>query len=323
MHIGITYNLPVDYVSQGFHESDASSIINSATLAAVSSALQTLGHKASPIGNVNDLIKKLDSGARWDLVFNLADGTYGSGREALVPSLLDAYQIPYTFSDPVTLAICTDKALTKRLIKDFGIRTADFFIVEKEEELDEVHLHLHYPVFIKPLRGGRSLGVNEASYIENFESLSKHCLRLLRQFKQPVLIESYLPGREFTVGVMGTGDDAQVIGIMEFKFNEKAEQHAYTRRNKVFAKDFIQHEFPEDIEALQASEIALKSWRALRCKDLGRIDIRSNISHEPYFLEANPIPGLHPEHSDIVILSKNKGMAYHDLIEVIIKRYIG
>lgn len=316
MYIGITYNLAHSYSAQGFSEQDVSSFMLKETLHAIETALISLGHRTHLVGDFIGLINSIQSGQRWDLVFNIADGTMGTGREALIPAVLDSYNIPYTFSDPLSLTICTHKGMTKRIVRENGIKTPSFVIVEKKEDIERVNIP--YPLFIKPLMGGRSLGVNDNSYIEDPKTFKKNCAYLLDTIRQPILVETYLPGREFSIGIMGSGKDAKILGIVEVELNDKADRYAFSRLNKVHAGERVQYLFPEDEEASVASELALKAWNILGCRDLGRIDVRSDQHHQPNFIEANPIPGLHPEHSIIAILLKKNNISYRDLIKEII-----
>lgn len=320
MKIGITYNSHIDYKAQGFTEKEALSLSPMETVDAVHSALIQLGHESIKIGNFLALIELLLKGEKWDLIFNLADGTYVIGREALIPSVLDEYQIPYVFSTPLALLICLDKSIAKRIVRDHGISTASFSIIHNES--DAHAMQLHYPIFVKPLHGGRSFGISDESYIVDPASLINKCLYLIEKYKQPVLAESYLPGREFTVGILGTGDQSRVFGVMEVLPTEKAEPHCYSRKNKEFSHERMNYIIVEDEESEKAEQLALAAWRALMCKDAGRIDIRSDEHQNPHFLEANPIPGLNPQHSDLTRIAYFKNMSYQDLISEIIKDYI-
>ena len=130
MNIGITYDLRDDYLSEGYSYEETAEFDRIDTIDGIDEALQALGHTTDRIGNVKQLVKRLAAGHRWDLVFNIAEGMHGAGREALVPALLDAYRIPYTFSDPFVLTLTLHKGLTKTIIRAAGIRTADFVVVE-------------------------------------------------------------------------------------------------------------------------------------------------------------------------------------------------
>ncbi len=320
MKIGITYNFHADYCAQGFTEEEAITLNPQVTIDAIHNALVQLGHQPVKIGNFAALMACILKNEKWDLIFNIADGTYGYGREALIPSLLDAYQIPYVFSGPLSLAACLDKSFAKRIVRDQGVPTASFSIIYHES--DAYNIKLPYPLFIKPLLGGRSLGISEHSFIEESSNLIENSVYLLERYKQPVLVETYLPGREFTIGILGTGNEAKAVGVMEVILTEKAERYGYSRMNKTHCNERIKYKIVEDEEAKKAEKLALTAWRALNCKDVGRIDTRSDLFKQPHFIEANPIPGLHPIHSDLIRMANLKNITYINLISEIIKYYI-
>jgi len=161
--------------------------------------------------------------------------------------------------------------------------------------------------------------INPASKINNRRELDKTCMDLLKTFKQPVLVETYLPGREFTVGILGSGSKARALGAMEILLNPNAEQHAYSYENKERCEELVQYRLATDKEAKLAMQTALDSWRGLNLKDAGRVDLRSDAAGIPNFMEVNPLAGLHPEHSDLPILCTHLGISYRELISSIIE----
>jgi D-alanine-D-alanine ligase len=317
MNIGITYDLRDDYLSQGYGYEETAEFDRIDTIDGIDEALQSLGHTTDRIGNVKQLVKRLAAGHKWDLVFNIAEGMYGIGREALVPALLDAYRIPYTFSDPFVLTLTLHKGMTKTIIRSAGIHTADFVVVETPDEADSVSLP--FPLFVKPVAEGTGKGINDSSKVDTTEQLSVLCRHLLEEFKQPVLVETYLPGREFTAGIVGTGQEAQVVGVMEVLFRKHHEgDKIYSFNNKSNYEMLIDYHIPEQ-EAVQAcSDIALKSWKVLGCRDGGRVDIRMDGLGRMNFIEVNPLAGLNPVHSDLPIICRLLDIPYQDLIERIL-----
>ncbi len=229
-----------------------------------------------------------------------------------IPALLDAWGIPYVFSDPLVLSLTLHKGMTKRVIRDLGIPTPDFAIVETPAEIARVELP--YPLFTKPVAEGTGKGITAASKIENPTELARVCEKLLAGFRQPVLVETYLPGREFTVGIIGTGREAFVPAVMEVHLTEKAEKEVYSYANKEDWHGRIEYRLADDAQARAASETALAAWRGLGCRDGGRVDLRSDANGTPNFIEVNPLAGLRPEHSDLPILCGLAGMPYRDLI---------
>jgi D-alanine-D-alanine ligase len=315
--IGITYDLRDDYLAEGYGEEETAEFDHPRTIAAIEEALQSLGYETDRIGHIRALARRLVAGERWDLVFNIAEGLRGFGREAQVPALLDAWEIPYTFSDPLVLSLTLHKGMTKRVIRDLGIPTPDFAVVETPEEIAAVALP--FPLFAKPVAEGTGKGVTAASKIEDRADLPQVCRELLATFRQPVLVETFLPGREFTVGIIGTGAEAFVPGVLEVHLTEKAEKEVYSYANKEDWHGRIEYRLAADATASAANETALAAWRGLGCRDGGRIDLRADANGAPNFIEVNPLAGLRPEHSDLPILCEFAGMPYRELIAGIMR----
>ena len=166
---------------------------------------------------------------------------------------------------------------------------------------------------------GTGKGITPMSKINNREELHHVCLNLLQNFNQPVLIETYLSGREFTVGIIGTGKDARALGTLEVILKPIAEKNAYSYENKEHYDKMVQYVLVNDDEAKKAMEISLMAWRALDLKDAGRIDLRSDARGVPHFMEVNSLAGLNPVRSDLPILCTQLGMSYHELISSIIE----
>ena len=317
MIIGFTYDLKEDYLAEGFSEEAAAEFDAPETIEGISNALHGLGHEVVRIGNVRSLLKRLHQGERWDLVFNICEGVRGIGREAQVPAILEIFDIPYVFSDPLVLSLTLHKGMTKRIIRDLGIPTAPFAIVERPEDLDGIDLP--YPLFVKPVAEGTGKGIGPDSKVGNYTELKKICIDRLERFSQPVLVETFLPGREITVGIIGNGAKARVIGMMEVIYNQRETSGIYSYHNKAHYEDFIDYTVPEKELYERCSEIALASWRGLKCQDAGRVDLRLDQHGVPNFMEVNPLAGLNPLHSDLPILASKSGMDFNELIEKIIE----
>jgi len=319
MKIGLTYDLRSDYLAEGYSEIETAEFDREETIDALEEILKVLGHNPERIGNVRRLIERLMAGDRWDLVFNMAEGLKGVGREAQVPAILDIYSIPYTFSDPLVMSLTLHKGMTKRIIRDAGIPTSDFLVMEKA--IKESDILFQPPFFIKPVAEGTGKGVSPSSIIHRLEDLEPACEVMLNQYQQPVLIERYLSGREFTIGITGTGNDAVVIGTIEVHLLKGAEQGVYSYINKERCEELVEYKIADSTEdplVKRAEEISLRAWQILGCRDAGRVDIRCDKEDSPYFLEVNPLAGLHPDHSDLPIISKGVGLGYQALIERII-----
>lgn len=317
MKIGMTYDLREDYLKRGFSEEETAEFDSPVTINGIEKALKNLGHTIDRIGSLPDLVSRLARGDRWDLVFNIAEGLYGFGRESQIPALLEGYRIPCTFSDSMILAITLHKGITKNLLRDLGLPTPAFLVAESIEDLHAPlkKLGLQFPLFIKPVAEGTSKGITGASLVKDKKSLEATCLHLLKTFNQPVLVENFLPGREFTVGIIGTTASAQSLGVMEVQLNERAEQDVYSYENKEEYEDRVSYHLVKDKVAKKAEEIALKAWKKLGCRDGGRVDLRLDEAGIPNIMEINPLPGLNPLRSDLPILCSLIGITYPQLIE--------
>jgi D-alanine-D-alanine ligase len=320
MRVGLTYDLRAEYLAAGFGEEETAEFDRPETVEAIELALKNLGHEPDRIGHVRQLVARLARGDRWDLVFNIAEGMYGIGREAQVPAILDAYQIAYTFSDPLVMALSLHKGMTKHVVRAAGVPTPDFAMVHDLHDLDQVALP--FPLFAKPMAEGTGKGINAASKIGDRKALIEVGSRLLEQYRQPVLVERFLPGREMTVGIWGTGANAEVIGTMEIMLNSEAEPEVYSYVNKERCEELVEYRLAsaaDDGEVRRAEAVALDAWRALGCRDAGRVDIRSDAHAQPQFMEVNPLAGVHPAHSDLPMLCTARGIPYQRLIERIVE----
>ncbi|MEI6455884.1 MAG: ATP-grasp domain-containing protein [bacterium] len=315
MVIGLTYDLRSDYLKEGFSEEETAEFDRESTIDAIDKTLQELGYTTDRIGHVRSLVNRLAKGDRWEMVFNICEGIYGIGREAQVPAVLDAYNIPYTFSDPLVLALTLHKGMTKHVVRGAGIPTPDFALVERESDIGKVDLP--YPLFVKPNAEGTGKGIDSKSKVSTPAELRSTCLSLLPRFNDGLIVETFLPGREFTVAIAGTGDDARSLGVMEVILKESAESHAYTYINKEYCDDHVVYRMVEDETAKECEAVALAAWRCLNCRDAGRVDIRLDPQGKPGFIEVNPLAGLHPEHSDLPIICNFQGIPFVSLIGMI------
>jgi D-alanine-D-alanine ligase len=320
MRIGVTYDLRADYLAQGYGAEETAEFDSEITIVAICTALGELGHAPVRIGNVKQLAGRLAAGERFDAVFNICEGLKGIAREAQVPALLEAYDIPYVFSDPLTLALALDKGMTKRVVRDAGVPTPDFAVLNNAQQAREISLK--FPLFAKPVAEGSGKGVSASSLIADRSALVCVVNDLLERFRQPVLVETYLPGREFTVGITGTGDKADVLGVLEVALTDSADAHGYGYENKERCDEKIRYTLVDDADARAAAAVALAAWRILRCRDGGRVDIRNDGQGRPNFIEVNPLAGLNPEHSDLVFIANFKGLSYRELIGRILDSFL-
>lgn len=315
MNIGMTYDLKDDYLKEGLSCEEAAEFDSEVTIAGIERVLAGLGHAVDRIGTISALVARLAAGERWDMVFNIAEGLHGLGREAQVPALLDAWSIPYTFSGPELMALTLHKGRTNAVVRSLGVATADFTLVSRIEDVDTVSLP--YPLFVKPVAEGTSKGITERSLVRDAAALREVCAELLTAFRQPALVETYLPGREFTIGLLGSGDESRVAGVIEVRAVGKGDATAYTYENKQDWTRRVAYELVDDEVAMAAASLALRAWRGLGCLDAGRIDVRLGADGAPRFIEVNPLPGLNPESSDLPILWRLGGKSYDALIKEI------
>lgn len=316
MIIGLTYDLRTDYLSEGYSMEETAEFDKEGTITGIEEALSTLGYQTERIGHARKLMQKLLDGKRWDMVFNICEGLYGDSRESLVPALLDAYRIPYVFSGAVTLGISLNKAFAKQIIRDAGINTPPFIAVTKPDEVKQCRLT--YPLFAKPIAEGTGKGIENRSVINTPEQLTETCRYLIQKFKQPVLVEEYLPGREFTVGIVGNGLEARVVGAMEVVYADGVND-IYSYDNKENYEGRIQYKPVTGDWLEQCTEVALKAWITLKACDGGRVDVRVDRFGKMSFIEINPLAGLNPIHSDLPILCRINNIEYTQLIGMIME----
>ena len=299
------------------------------TIAAVESALSHLGRVVRLEAN-EDFPERLRQ-TRPDIIFNIAEGFHGVNREAHVPAICEFFGIPYSGSDPFTLTLCLDKARTKETLTFHGIPTPKFAVVEKIEDLEALGRPLSLPLFVKPLHEGSSKGITDSNLCWDRAHLLRQTEFLLENYDQPVIVEEYLPGKEFTCAVLGNGDAASVLPIvgMNFESLPKGALPIYS-----FDAKFVwdRPENPLDIfqcparltRELQASieRVTLDAFRVLGCRDWARIDVRLDAVGVPNVLEVNPLPGILPDPADNSCLPKAAraaGISYDELIQNCLK----
>ncbi|MEW6004741.1 MAG: ATP-grasp domain-containing protein [Stygiobacter sp.] len=259
-----------------------------------------------------------------DIVFNVAECANGASREAQIPAMLDMLQIPYTGSDPLTLTTCLDKARTKEILSYYKIPTSKFLLVQSISDL--IKFNLEFPVIIKPVAEGSSKGIFNSSFIKNYKDLEEKLSQLIKEYNQPFLVEEFLPGREFTVALIGNDDELEVLPIIELNLNELPKDlapiYSYEAKWVVDTKDNPLNIFscPANITSKlekEISEIAKETFHVLRCKDWCRIDIRLDENEIPNVIEVNPLPGILPDPNDNSCFPKaarTAGMNYDEMI---------
>lgn len=301
------------------------------TIAGIKKAIEANGHKVHMI-EANETaylkLKKLKDKKQIDLAFNIAEGFYGEAREAQIPAMLEMLQIPYTGSGPQTLAITLDKSRTKEILSYYQIPCARFQVFLNEK--DKLKNGLSFPLIIKPIREGSSKGIMNNSIVRNKKQLVKKVREVITKYKQPVVAEEFLEGREFTVSVIEKNGTPFVLPIIEVTFDDlpKSMNKIYSYEAKWFYDDpskghdplvcpaKISNELKKKIE-----DIALRTFKALRCKDMSRVDMRMNKRGLPCVLEVNALPGMIPdpvENSNFPKSARAAGIDYNHMIGMII-----
>lgn len=296
------------------------------TIEAVRSALSEF-HRVTLI-EANERAFSQLSAQRPDIVFNIAEGLYGVSREAQIPAVLEFLQIPYTGSDPLTLATCLDKARTKEILSYHGIPTPHFSQISAISDLTGAFVK--FPSIIKPLHEGSSKGIHNSSVVRNWDELCNEVKGIIETYRQPALVEEYLEGREFTVALLGNGENVHVLPIVEIKLDSLPQgvNPIYSYEAK-WVWDHVQSpldifECPAEISTALQHEIEImcrKAFRALRCRDWCRIDVRLDERGNPHLLEMNPLPGILPkpeENSCFPKAARAAGMTYNQLIQTVL-----
>jgi len=298
------------------------------TITAVAEALRAFGDVVL-LEAVSDFAGRLRD-AQPDLLFNMAEGHSGPCREAHVPAIAEFLGIRYTGSDPLTLALALHKARTKEILAQRRIPTAPFLLVESSADLAALRRARLYPAFLKPVWEGSSKGISQDNYAETADAAAERAEFLLRKYRQPVLVEAYLPGEEFTVAVMGNGADLRVLPIIRYRFDQlpKGALPVMGYEAKwlwdVPGAHIDVLECPADISAsLEQAirEAATGAYRALGCRDWARVDVRLDHACVPHVMEINPLPGIIPdlaENSCFPRAAAAAGMSYDELIQSVV-----
>jgi len=296
------------------------------TIEAVRSALSGK-HRVMLIEGNEEAFEKFRR-LRPDIVFNMAEGLHGASREAQIPSLLEMLRIPYTGSDPLTLALGLDKSLTKEILSYHGIPTPRFTVVTEWKKRMDVP---PFPLIVKPLFEGSSKGVGNNALVRTPRQLQTQVSLILQQYHQPSLVEQYLPGREFTVALLGNGAAVHVLPIVEIAFDQlPAEMNPIYSYEAKWIWDTV--EKPLEIFSCPArvpvtlrkkiESVCRSAFAALRCRDWCRIDVRLDAAGEPNILELNPLPGILPNpdaNSCFPKAARTAGIPHSELINQVLE----
>ena len=282
-----------------------------------------------------------------DICFNICEGHFGDARESHIPAILEMLRIPYTGSKVLTLALTLDKAMTKRVLTYHDLPTPSFQVFERVE--DPLESDMRFPMFVKPSREGTGMGVSAKSIVHDPEELHEQVACVLKKYHQPALVEQYIDGREITVGVIGNlvgpvarrmpfDPDAlhilaglQFLPPLEVDLTPYQETDTvYSNRLKVDLADQLNYLIPAPIPEDWVEELnwyTAAVFRVTGALDVARVDFRldANDNWKPYILEINPLPGLSPGISDLVMEAGAAGISHPELINLILntalKRY--
>jgi D-alanine-D-alanine ligase len=330
MRVGLTYNLKRGATEEG---QEPPSTMREAqaewddqdTIDAVAGSLRER-HEVIPIDAAVDPYNALRE-SHPDIVFNIAEGANGPCREGHIPSILEYLGIPYTASDPLTLNLCLDKSRAKEILAYHRLPTPRFLVTGDGEGFSD---GLRFPLLVKPLYEGSSMGIRNDSLVGNPEDLRARIRRVRDQFRQPALVEEFLPGREFTVAILGNGAEARVLPIVEIRFDSlpAGMNPIYSYEAKWIwdqsSNPLRIFECPAQLGAELRAEMermCLDAYRVLRCRDWCRIDVRLDDSGRPHILEVNPLPGILPRPEDNSCMPKAAraaGMNYGELINAVL-----
>ncbi|MGQ9509778.1 MAG: D-alanine--D-alanine ligase family protein [Thermodesulfobacteriota bacterium] len=326
LKVGMTYNLKKDFpLQEGKPIDHLEEFDSEETIEAIREVLEEEGHQVIKLGGSKDIIDRLRA-FPVDIVFNIAEGMGGRNREAYIPALLEFFNIPYTGSDPLTLSLTLDKSMAKKVVLSEGIPTPRFKKVQALEDIQ--FLDLHYPLFVKLCYEGSSKGVRLDSKIMDPISLKEKVKWLLETYGPPILVEEFVSGPEFTVGILGNNPPS-ILGVMQIEIKGSSPYEAvYSLEIKRDWEERVRYLCPPPISLSllkRIEEVALKAYQALECRDVSRVDLRVGEDGIPYFLEINPLPGLSPIYGDLPIMAKHMGWEYPQLIRAIfhhaLKRY--
>jgi D-alanine-D-alanine ligase len=333
MRIGITFDLKGNAPPPGGAPDDLFEEFDEpVTVSAIADVLRDLGHEPIELGNGPEMVRRVLADPP-DFVFNFAEGHGASrSREARVPAVLELLGVPYTGSDPATLGVCLDKDWTRRMVESVGVPTPHAMTIAFGKDVPDdlsvvtealAESGLELPVLAKPVCEGSSKGIRSKSLIEHPMDFAGTVVDLWQSYRQPVLIEEFIDGDELTVGIVGN-DRPEVLGIMRVVPRKPNGRFIYSLEVKRDWRNLVDYECPAQISASDAAAVrgaAIEAFEVLGCRDVARIDFRLRDG-VPYFIEANPLPGLNPQSGDLVFLAERVGICHAELIGRILRAAI-
>ena len=311
--VGLIFNLRAPTPEPSTIDERTAEYDSPETIRAIRQAIESYGHEVVELEATPELSALLPA-AGIDVAFNIAEGIEGRARESQVPALLELLGIPYTGSDPTAIALSLDKGLAKRLVHQVGLPTPAFLLMATGKE--RLPKSWTFPCIVKPVAEGSSRGVTSSSVVEDEKTLREIVVERSARYQQAMLVEAYLPGREFTLGLLGERRP-RVLPPLEVRFTDPAERHpVYGFDNKFYSKG-VELSVPAPVDPALGKElqrVARAAFIALGCRDVGRIDVRLDKQGKVHFIECNPLPGLAPGFSDLCLIAQAIGMEYRALI---------
>lgn len=320
--VGLTYDLKTDYQFKAGDPEDANAEFDHpSTIDVIAEAIAANHFKVERIGNAENLLEKLAS-LKVDIVFNISEGLTGRNRESQVPILLEMAGIPFVGADALTLGLTLDKVMAKKIFIAEKIPTPKFFEIGSTAELANTNHH-KFPLIVKPRFEGSSKGLSENSRVANREELVKQVDYIVNAYKQPALVEEFISGQEFTVALVGN-DPVEVLPIVQIKIDGKLKLNDKFYTFARITSDRLEYicpaKIPQELKK-KIDELALKTYKAVECRDFGRVDFRVDNEGRPYVLEINPLPSLSTE--DVFkLVAENTGITYEQMIGKILNSAI-
>lgn len=321
MRVGLAYDLKeAVQIDRSAPEDALEEYDYPATVDYITKALEGQGHGVVKLGGGREFLSAILR-EKVDIVFNISEGrgTFRS-REAQVPSVLEMLNIPYVGSDPLCLAICLEKALTKEIVARAGVKTPQWHILKDISSLSGIDwAGFNFPAILKPAYEGSSKGIRNTSLVSSPDQMSQAVNKLLSFYRQPVMVEEFIEGDEVTVGMLGNFPP-RVLGIMRIIPKKNQKNFVYSLEVKRDWKALVEYECPARLPAKVLEEIrvsSLKAFEVLACRDFSRVDFRISPEGVPYFIEINPLPGL-GDYSDLIIMALKLGWTHEGLIQAIL-----
>jgi D-alanine-D-alanine ligase len=312
--VGLTYDLKTDYEFKEGDPPDANAEFDHpSTIDVIADAIESQGFKVKRIGNVTNLLEKLDH-LDVDIVFNISEGLSGRNRESQVPILLEMARIPFVGADALTLSVTLDKIMAKKIFIAEKIPTPRFFEVKAIAELKNAD-HCKFPLIVKPRFEGSSKGLSDNSRVENKDELKKQIEYVINTYKQPALVEEFISGQEFTVAVVGN-NQPEAMPVVQIKIDGRLQLNDKFYTFARITSDRLEYICPARISQelkKKIMDLAVKTYNAVECRDFGRVDFRVDAEGRPYVLEINPLPSLSTE-DVFMLVAKEIGITYQEMI---------